>query len=91
LRRNLAGVTARPMRPWENALALVAAFLVAGALLPWDLRLACALGAIGIIVLMLLIRIRSHQIVVTKKRTAGVYGQIDRLRAERKERYRKTR
>jgi hypothetical protein len=80
------------MRPWENALALVAAFLVAGALLPWDLKLACALGAIGIIVLMLLIRIRSHQIVVAKKRTSDVYGQVERLRAARKARFhRKTR
>lgn len=79
------------MRPWENALALVAAFLVAGALLPWDLRLACALGAIAIIVLMLLLRIRSHQIVIAKKRTSDVYGQVERIRAARKDRLRKVR
>ena len=79
------------MRPWENALALVAAFLVAGALLPWDLRLACALGAIAIIVLMLLIRVRSHQIVIQKKRTNDVYGQVERIRAARKDRLRKVR
>jgi hypothetical protein len=75
------------MRPWQNALAIVAAFLVAGALLPWELRLACAFGAIGIVLLLFVFRIRSHSIGVTKKRTAGVYGQVERLRAARKDRY----
>lgn len=74
------------MRPWQNALAIVAGFLVAGALLPWELRLACAFGAIGIILLLCVIRIRSHKIVLTKKRTADVYGQVDRIRTARKDR-----
>lgn len=74
------------MRPWQNALAIVAAFLVAGALLPWELRLACAFGAIGIILLLFVFRVRSHSVGVNKKRTASVYGQVDRIRAERKER-----
>jgi hypothetical protein len=88
----LIAVTAPPMRPWQNALAIVAAFLVAGALLPWELRLACALGAIGIVLLLLVFRLRSHQIGVTKKRTASVYNQVERIRAERKDRLqRKTR
>ncbi len=85
-------MTVSPMRPWQNALAIVAAFLVAGALLPWELRLACAFGAIGIVLLLFVIRIRSHKIVVTKKKTADVYGQVERLRTARKERLqRKTR
>ena len=84
-------MTARPMRPGENALALVAAFLVAGALLPWDLRLACALGAIGIVLLLLMMRLRAHQVITAKKRTADVYGQVERMRAERKSRFRKVR
>lgn len=75
------------MRPWQNALAIVAAFLVAGALLPWELRLACAFGAIGIVLLLFVMRVRSHRIVVTKKRTAGVYNQVDRIRSDRKERF----
>jgi membrane protein implicated in regulation of membrane protease activity len=74
------------MRPWQNALAIVAAFMVAGALLPWELRLACAFGAIGITLLLLVIRLRSHRVVVTKKRTANVYGQVARIRAAREER-----
>ena len=74
------------MRPWQNALAIVAAFLVAGALLPWELRLACAFGAIGIVLLLFVFRVRSHSIGVTKKRTANVYSQVERIRASRKDR-----
>jgi hypothetical protein len=74
------------MRPWQNALAIFAAFLVAGALLPWELRLACAFGAIGIVLLLFVIRMRSHAAGVTKKRTADVYGQVDRIRLARKDR-----
>lgn len=74
------------MRPWENALAIVAAFLVAGGLLPWGLRLACTVGAIGIILLLLVLRVRSHRAGLVKKRTADVYGQVSRMRAARKAR-----
>jgi hypothetical protein len=74
------------MRPWQNALAIVAAFLVAGALLPWELRLACAVGASGIVLLLLVFRIRSHRGAVHKRRIAGVYSQVERIRADRKER-----
>jgi hypothetical protein len=79
-------VTVSPMRPWQNALAIIAAFLVAGALLPWELRLACAIGASGIVLLLFVMRIRSHRVVVNKKRTAGVYSQVDRIRSQRKDR-----
>lgn len=80
-------MTVTPMRPWQNALAIAAAFLVAGALLPWGLRLACALGAIGIVLLLFVMRMRALRVVVDKKRTAGVYGQVERMRAARKDRY----
>jgi len=79
-------VTVSPMRPWQNALAIVAAFLVAGALVPWELRLACAFGAIGIVLLLLVMRIRSHRVTTTKKRTANVYSQVEQIRAARKSR-----
>ena len=80
------------MRPWQNALAIVAAFLVAGALLPWELRLACAIGASGIVLLLLMFRLRSHRVIVHKKRTANVYGQVAEIRAKRNARLqRKTR
>ena len=84
-------MTVSPMRPWQNALAIAAAFLVAGGLLPWGLRLACSLGAIGIVLLLLVFRMRSHSVGIAKKRTAGVYSQIERLRAARKDRYSKDR
>jgi hypothetical protein len=86
LRANDPGVTVSPMRPWQNALAIIAAFLVAGALLPWDLRLACAGGASGIVLLLFVMRVRSHRVVVNKKKTAVVYNQVERIRAERKDR-----
>jgi uncharacterized membrane protein AbrB (regulator of aidB expression) len=75
-----------PMRPWQNALAIIAAFLVAGALLPWELRLACAFGAIGIVLILAVSRMRSHTAKVAKARTASVYSQVDRIRAQRKAR-----
>lgn len=85
---NRLRVTVPPMPRWQNLLAIVAGFLVAGALLPWDLRLSCALGAIGIVLLLLVLRIRAHRAAVTKKQTSDVYGQIERLRTARKDRYR---
>jgi membrane protein implicated in regulation of membrane protease activity len=75
-----------PMRPWQNALAIMAAFLVAGALLPWELRLACAFGAIGIVLILLVSRLRVRQSKQAKARTASVYGQVERIRADRKSR-----
>lgn len=75
------------MRPWQNALAIVAAFLVAGALLPWELRLACAFGAIGIILILLVSRLRIRRAKEAKARTASVYGQVERIRAARRQRY----
>lgn len=77
------------MRPWQNALAIIAGFLVAGALLPWELRLACAFGAIGIVLLLLVFRLRAHSAGMMKKRTTGVYNQIEHLRAARKDRFRR--
>jgi hypothetical protein len=79
-------MTALPMRPWQNALAIVAAFLVAGALLPWEYRLACALGAIGIVLLLAMFRIGAHRIRQQKAQTAGLYAKIGRIRADRKAR-----
>jgi membrane protein implicated in regulation of membrane protease activity len=75
------------MRPWQNALAILAAFLVAGGLLPWSLRLACTIGAIGIVLLLFFLRLGSHRVGVKKKRTDNVYGQVERLREARRTRY----
>jgi len=51
------------------------------------LRLACALGAIGIVLLLAVMRIHSLQTGLKKQRTASVYGQIARIRTERKSRF----
>lgn len=79
-------MTALPMRPWQNALAILAAFLVAGALLPWEERLACAIGAIGIVVLLAVFRIGAHRLKTQRRDTADLYAKIDRIRQERKRR-----
>jgi hypothetical protein len=74
-----------PMRPAQNVLVMMASFLVAGSLLPWSprIRLACAAGAIGVVLLLLVIRLRFHlgsaQRIVDRKTQA----RIDRIRAER--------
>jgi hypothetical protein len=80
-------VTAPPIRPVENILALIAALLVAGAVFPWPLRLACAIGAVGVLVLMIVLRYRGHVVKKQKRRVLDVYAAVDRLRAERKERF----
>lgn len=78
-------MTPVPMRPAQNALAIGATFLVAGALLPWSplYRFVCAAGAIAIVLLLLVARLRDHM-----RRDAGATGgetqaRIDRIRAER--------
>ena len=76
-----------PMRPWQNALAIVAGFLVAGALLPWSLRLACALGAIGIVVLLAVFRLRAHSRDLMQARTSNVYARLEKMRSDRRERF----
>ncbi len=80
-------MTAIPMRPVENVLALVAACCVGGALLPWDHRAACALAAIACAALLVVLRWRAHTYKVQKRRIVDVYSQVARLRAERKARF----
>ena len=74
------------MRPWQNALAIVAGFFVAGALLPWSLRLACALAAIGIVLLLLVFRLRTHATLRQKERVGDLEAKIARIRDLRKQR-----
>ena len=45
-----------------------------------------SLVAIGIVLMLFVMRIRSHRVKVTKARTADVYNQVERLRAARKSR-----
>lgn len=75
------------MRPVENLLAILAALLVSGAVFPWPLRLACAIGAVGVLILMIVMRYRVHAVKKQKRRVQDVYAAVYRLRAERKERF----
>jgi hypothetical protein len=75
------------MRPIENILALIAAVLVAGAVVPWSLRLACAVAAVGVLLLMIVNRYRAHTAKVQKRRVLDVYSAVERLRSERKARF----
>ncbi len=68
-------------------MALIAALLVAGAVFPWPLRLACAIAAVGVLGLMIVLRYRGHVVKRQKRRVLDVYAAVDRLRAERKERF----
>jgi hypothetical protein len=80
-------VSVPPIRPVENILAMVAALLVAGAVFPWPLRLACAIGAVGVLVLMIVLRYKSHVVKKQRRRTIDVYAAVDRIRSERQARY----
>ena len=73
------------MRPWQNAIALAATLLACGALLPLGVRvrITCAVLAFAIIIVLLVIRLRAHAVRRNDARTAGIYGRIERIRAER--------
>lgn len=74
-----------PMRPAQNGLVILASFLVAGALLPWSprIRLACASGAIGIMLVLLILRLRAHSGPMLHGAEGRTQARIDRIRAER--------
>jgi hypothetical protein len=74
-----------PMRPAQNALVILASFLVAGSLLPWSprIRLACASGAIGVVLLLLIVRLRAHAGPTVRRADSRTQARIDRIRAER--------
>jgi len=84
-------MNAVPMRPWQNALAIVAGFLVAGALLPWSsrYRLACALAAIAIVLVLLAARMSAHAKQRAKRTSGDAWSRIERIRAERADRTRR--
>ncbi len=77
--------TPPPLRPWQNALALLGTLLAAGALLPLApaVRAACGGLAIATIVLLLVVRLRAHRVRRDAARVGDVYARIERMRAER--------
>jgi hypothetical protein len=79
-------MTAPPMRPWQNALALAGVMCAAGALLPLParFRLLCAGLAIAAIVILLVVRMRAHRARRDDARSSDVYRRIERIRAGRR-------
>jgi hypothetical protein len=77
-----------PMRRGQNALVILATFLVAGSLLPWSprLRLACVAGVIGIVLLLFVGRLRAHAGAAQTRVNGEVQARIDRIRAARADR-----
>jgi hypothetical protein len=77
------------MRPWQNALAIIGGFLVGGALLPWPARyrLACAVAAIAIVLILFVARLRAHGKREGKRARADALSAVERIRAERAKRF----
>ncbi len=82
-------MNAVPMRPWQNALAIIATFLAAGALLPLGtrFRLTCAFAAAAIIFVLLAVRLRSHSASRKRASTTATFDRIARIRADRAKRF----
>ena len=80
-------MTTPPGRTVDNMLVLLAAALVAGAAFPWAYRLPCGIGAVVIFFLMAYTRLRGMSAKTQKRRTGDTYAAVERLRAERKERF----
>jgi hypothetical protein len=81
------------MRPWQNALAIFATWLCAGALLPLGtrIRLTCAAGAFAAIGVLLVSRLRAHARSRDVRSIAATQTRIDRIRAARESRLGRTR
>jgi len=73
------------MRPAHNALVILASFLVAGALLPWNSRsrLACAAGAATVTLMLLVSRLRAHSEAARTPSLRDTEARVARIRAAR--------
>ncbi|HTW85927.1 MAG TPA: hypothetical protein VMD91_17790 [Candidatus Sulfotelmatobacter sp.] len=81
-------MTAPPMRRWQNLLALFAVLLASAALLPLrpGVRLGFVAAAVGVIVAVLVSRLRAHQPSGRRPSGPDVYDRIAKIRAERERR-----
>jgi membrane protein implicated in regulation of membrane protease activity len=79
---------APPMRPWQNAVALVAVLIAAAALLPLapGARVTLAVLAFGTVCVLLAMRLRAHAARRDAARVSGVYDRIARIREQRAKR-----
>jgi hypothetical protein len=76
------------MRPWQNAVALVAVLIAAAAMLPLapGARVILAVVAFGIVCALLAMRLRAHAARRDAARISGVYDRIARIREQRTKR-----
>ena len=81
------------MPRWQNLLAIVAIFFVAGALWPWSPlnRLVCAAIAVALILVVLVSRLQQHAAMLSGSRSTikDMEARIDRIRNEREQRFRR--
>jgi hypothetical protein len=81
------------MPRWQNLLAIIAIFLVAGAVWPWAAlgRLICAALAFALIAIVLVSRLQQHAAGFTGSRATirDMETRIDRIRSEREQRFRR--
>ncbi len=82
-------MTPVPMRPWQNAMAIIATFLAAGALLPlsFRFRLTCALAAAAIMLLLLAMRFQAHASARKSVERADTLDRVAQIRAARAKRF----
>jgi uncharacterized membrane protein len=80
-----------PNRPGSTILILIAGLMVAGAVIPWALRVPSAIGAGCVLVAMIVSQSRARTAKVQKRRVSDTYAAVERLRAERKERFERNR
>jgi hypothetical protein len=78
-----------PMRPIQNAMAIIATFFAAGALLPWSprFRLTCAFAAAALILILLVLRLKDHASQRVRQSDRDSAALIARIRADREKRF----
>jgi hypothetical protein len=74
-----------PLPRVHNALVIVAMFLVAGSLLPWNphCRFVCAAVSVGIVLFLFIARLRSHKGAFASEADRAVRARVERIRAAR--------
>jgi uncharacterized membrane protein len=73
-------------RRLENLLVLIAALLLVGGLYAWTYRVACIFGAIGVLLVIVTLRLKSRAVKRQATRTNDAYAAIERIREEREKR-----
>jgi hypothetical protein len=73
-------------RRLENALFLVAALLVIGGLYSWTYRVACTVGAVGVFLVIVTLRLKARAVKRQVTKTNDAFAAVERIRADREKR-----